>query len=116
MLKRKRLLILIIIFATLIPNMALAHGVEVLFLPLGQVIAVVVVILLWPLRQGVFLLALFFAVGVALALWFIPDSWFPESLRGPTGQFFSGFVPPLAAVGLIIFIFHGFWCRNKKDT
>ena len=115
MLKRKRLLILIIL-GTLIPNTALAHGVEVLFLPLGQVVAVVVVVvLLWPLRQGVSLFALFFAVGVALALWFIPGSWFLDSLRGPTGQFFAGFVPPLAGVGLIIFIFRGFWCRNKKD-
>jgi hypothetical protein len=115
MLKRKRVLIAISI-ATLTPNMALAHGGEVLFLPLGQVVAVVLaVILLWPLGRVVPLFALFFAVGIALSLWLIPWSSFPQPLRGITGQFFVGFVPPLAVVGLIIFVFRSFSCRNKKD-
>ncbi len=111
----KRLLTSSILMAFM-PSIALAHGGEVMLLPLGQILAVfVATILLWPLNKRSFLISISCTVGVALSLWFILIFWLPESFRDPVGLFLVGFFPPLAVVGLIIFVFRGFWYGNKKS-
>jgi hypothetical protein len=116
--KMKRLAIPTMLVA-LHPCIALAHGEEVVFLPVGQLVALVVVgILLWrlPFRGvAVRVFSVMCVAGVTLPLWFATVSWFPAFLRGAAGFFLVGLVPAVVVV-LAIFLLQRRLVRERNDT
>ncbi len=81
-----------------VERIAYAHSEEIIFFPLGQMLAFILaiavsMILVRRWLGGVIAMAL--TLAVCVAAWFIPGFYFPESMQGSeTGYFFEGFVPP----------------------
>jgi hypothetical protein len=83
-----------------------AHGQEVVFFPLGQLLAApALIVITWRMSGSFWFKALVLACAVALAtiLWFVPGPSFPAWLRHTgTGNFLLGLLPPLiVAIGFI---------------
>jgi hypothetical protein len=97
-----------IILLALAPSVAFAHGQEVVFMPAGQFVALVVVgILLWRLPfRGVAIrvMAVLCVLGVTLPLWYVSVSWFPVFLRNASGFFLIGLVPSVVVALVIFFV------------
>jgi hypothetical protein len=89
-----------------VPSIALAHGQEVVFMPIGQLFAVVVAIRVFSVMC---------AVGVTLPFWFSSVSWFPGFLWSATGFFLIGFVPSVVVV-LAIFLLQRGLIQRRKDA
>jgi len=83
----------------LICRPALAHGEEVLLLPIGQLLAIPALIFIirrYAKSRWVTALVATSAVATGAALWFVPGSFFPSWLRHTgTGNFLLGVLPPL---------------------
>jgi hypothetical protein len=103
----------------LAPSVAIAHGQEVVFMPVGQFVALVVVgILLWRLPfRGVAIrvMAVLCVLGVTLPLWYVSVSWFPGFLRNATGFFLIGLVPSVV-VALVAFFVQSCLIRRSKGA
>jgi hypothetical protein len=88
------------------PATALAHGTEILAMPVGNLVALVAVVAAtlalkvgWKARLAAILLAL----AVALLPYFVPNSFLPWELTSSEwGNFFIGVVPPLVAAALFL--------------
>jgi hypothetical protein len=86
--------------------MALAHGQQVLFMPVGNMAAIVVVLVMavrakvdWQSR----VLSVVLAAAVVFPPYFLTNQYFPWWLTSSElGCFVLGFVPPVAAAGLLL--------------
>ena len=101
----------------LTPSLAMAHGQEVVFMPIGQLIAVIAVaVLLWRLPfHGIAIrvLSATCVVGVTLPFWFATVAWFPTFLWSPMGFFLIGLVPSVVVVLAAFFLQRSFIKRRK---
>ena len=96
-----------LVLLALSPSAAFAHGQQVLALPVGQAVALVVVITAaCVLRISGILRAVLvvLAISAMVLTWFVPD---PVSLIGGRFEdsgpwFIVGLVPPLVVVGLML--------------
>jgi hypothetical protein len=88
------------------PATALAHGIQIVGMPVGNLVALVAVVAAtlalkvgWKARLAALLLAL----AVALPPYFLPNSCLPWELTSSEwGNFFIGVVPPLVAAALFL--------------
>lgn len=76
-----------------------AHGGEILFFPLGQILALVAIVCVaafMHLGQLATIAAMIVGIVGAIVLWFLPRSIFPEQLRySGLGYFLSGVIPAM---------------------
>jgi len=93
----KRFYLILSVFF-LVEGTAYAHGQEVIFFPVGQVAAIILAIIAsivfmrrWIERT----IAVLLTLAVCAWAWFIPGTYFPESLHSSgIGYFFEGFILP----------------------
>jgi hypothetical protein len=88
------------------PATALAHGQQILFMPVGNLVALVAVTvatLVFKVGWKARLAALLLALAVALPPYFVPAGYLPWQLTSSeAGCFILGVVPPLVAAALFL--------------
>lgn len=99
-----------------IPDVALAHGEEVLLFPLGTLVAIAViavVALALRIHWHVRVLAGLAAVAASFPLWFVPGRLLPAPLRyTDAGIFATGFLPSLIVAAVVVWLLR----RRKSPT
>ncbi len=94
---------------------AYAHGEDVLLLPIGEMFALIVLVLFSLLALSAYSalfrwLNVFVAIVVSVPVCFVPGNYLPG---GYWGNFLTGLLPPLLAGGLVSLIT---WCKVRRQT
>jgi hypothetical protein len=96
-------------FLAFVPNLAFAHGEDVLLFPLGTLVAVAAILLASFARRaqlGVRVFAGAVAIAASIPFWFVPSNVIPPALRYTGwGNFVVGFLPSLAVGCLVLWLF-----------
>jgi len=91
-----------------VPNLALAHGENVLLFPVGTLAAVAAILLASFARRARWTVRVFagaMAFAASIPLWFVPSNFFPSALRYTGwGNFVVGFLPSLIIGGLALWL------------
>lgn len=85
-----------------------AHGQQVIFVPIGQIIALVIVamIAVWAVRGVTARVAVVaFAVCIGVLTWVVPNGYLPWwALATSEASFLTGLLPPVAIAMLVAWV------------
>ena len=111
-----------LLFAALLVSQssAHAHGEQIIFMPIGQVIALlpVAIIAAWAVREIVARIAVVLAaVGIAVLFWVLPNGYMPWwALATSLGSFLTGLLPPLMIASVVAWIARVFQGSEEHGT
>ena len=94
----------IVTAAAAFPSAAQAHGEQVLFLPIGQLLALLIAgVIAWRSTDGwkKRCLVMAAAIATAFACWFLPGNLFGVWSYTVTANFLMGLVPPVVIAALV---------------
>lgn len=92
----------------LVPELALAHGEEVLLFPVGTLASVATIVLIafaCRIRWQVRILAGIMAIAASIPFWLAPGSFYPSIFRHTGwGNFVIGYLPPLIVGSFVLWL------------
>jgi hypothetical protein len=104
----------------LVPALAWAHGGEFIFMPLGQLVALVPVsVIAWRLARGAFARAvvIFCALGAPFSLWFLPNYYMPWwLLASELSSFLTGLILATTVAVLVAILWRTFSQVRHRGT
>jgi len=104
----------------LVPALAEAHGEQLVFLPLGQLVALLpATIIAWRLTRGVSarVVVLFSALLAPVLLWFLPNHYMPWwLLASEISSFLTGFIASTIVATLVALLWRRLLQRDRHGT